>query len=135
MRVTLLRTEFGLSETLGILMIDGGMFYTTLEPPWRDNRQSVSCVPEGHYKCKRYDSPKYGSVFEVLDIPIRANIVLGHIGNTHRDTTGCIILGLYSGVLNYTRAVMESRRACAGWKVVTDGIDELDLTIMSIKKL
>lgn len=135
MRVSLVRVEHGLTETLGVLIMDGAMFCSTLEPPWRDNRVSISCIPEGPYKCKRYQGPRYGSVFEVLDVPIRANIVLGHVGNTHRDTDGCILFGMYPGLIDGHRAVMESKRAMAAWEKWTDGIEELDLTIWGIKRL
>jgi len=135
MRISLVRTEFGLSETLGVLIVDGALTFSTLEPPWRDNRASISSIPEGPYRCKRIVSPSFGTVFEVQDVPIRANIILGHIGNTHRDTSGCVIFGMYPGIVEYQRAVMESARALAAWRVLTDGIDELELQIWGIKRL
>lgn len=135
MRVSLVRTEFGLTETLGVLIVDGALAFVTLEPPWRDNRQSISSIPEGPYKCRRGPSDHHGSVFWVEDVPIRANIILGHVGNTHRDTDGCILIGMYPGMINGTRAVMESKRAIAAWKVITDGIDELNLQIWGVKRL
>jgi len=135
MRVSLVRTEYGLTETLGTLLIDGALFCVTLEPPWRDNRQSISSIPEGQYQCRRYNSPKYGKVFEVLDVPIRANIILGHIGNTHRNSDGCILFGSYPGHIDGTRAVMDSGRAIAAWQDITRNIDELNLHIWGMKGL
>lgn len=135
MRVSLVRTEFGLSETLGVLIVDGALTFCTLEPPWRDNRVSISSIPEGPYKCVRAPSASYGSVFWVKDVPLRSDIIMGHVGNTHRDSDGCIVLGMYPGIVDHQRAVMESRRAIAAWQVITEGVDCFDLQIWGIKRL
>lgn len=37
----------------------------TLEPPYKDNQQNISCIPEGRYIVKRHKSPKFGDCFIV----------------------------------------------------------------------
>lgn len=64
----------------------------TLELPWRDNKKGESCIPEGTYTCKRFQSSKFGNTFEVCNVPDRQGILF-HTGNTWKSTKGCIILG------------------------------------------
>lgn len=40
----------------------------TGEPPWRDNRSNVSCIPAGEYVVKIRYSKKYGKVYHVKDV-------------------------------------------------------------------
>ena len=64
----------------------------SLELPWRDNKKNISCIPKGTYKCTLYNSPKFGKVYKVLNVPNRTNILI-HIGNYNSQTQGCIMLG------------------------------------------
>jgi len=132
-KVSLVRTEYGQAETVGVLIVDGLQRFATLEPPWRANSPGISCIPEGVYTCTRSISAHHGPVFWVLDVPHRADIILGHIGNTHRDTEGCVLFGMYPGRLDYTRAVMSSQRAVATWQAITSGVDKLELQILGVR--
>lgn len=133
MRVTIMRLEHGLSECLGVLLLDGCLWCYTLEKPWRDNRNDISCIPEGYYICEKYDSMDHGPSFQVKNVPGRSHIILGHIGNTAKDTTGCILFGNIPGRIDADRAVMNSRKTMAAWEVATHGIDVLTLGIWSVK--
>lgn len=64
----------------------------TLELPWRDNKKGESCIPEGTYTCKRFQSSKFGNTFEVCYVPDRQGILF-HTGNTAKDTKGCVLIG------------------------------------------
>ena len=64
----------------------------TLELPWKDNQQDVSCIPEGHYKAVRYDSPQHGWVLLLLDVDDREMIEV-HPGNFTHQILGCILVG------------------------------------------
>jgi hypothetical protein len=63
-------------------------------------------------------SPKFGPVYEILSVPGRTNVLI-HTGNWAGDTTagfrsdvlGCVVLGLYAGVLRGQKAVFVSRPA------------------------
>lgn len=95
MKLELLRTENTSTHTIGVLR-DADTQYEiarTLEDAWRDNKKSVSCIPEGEYTVVRHVSPKYGNCFMVSDVPNRDYILI-HVGNYDTDTEGCILLGL-----------------------------------------
>lgn len=108
-KVELIRLEKGASGTFGVLRLDGNVFCVTLEPPDDGNVRNESCIPVGVYRCRRIDSPRFGSTFEVEDVPGRSHILF-HPGNVKGDTRGCVLLGKYFGLLRGDRAVLNSGR-------------------------
>ena len=98
--------------TLGMLQIDcvdHNPIYT-LENPWLNNEPYISCIPSGEYQCAPYSSPKYPNVYEVLDVEDRSYILF-HWGNYEENTSGCILLGLGSTMMNNQPAIQKSRNA------------------------
>lgn len=91
--VALLRGEESRGGLRGVLMLEDKTLCDTLELPWRDNRQSVSCIPPGVYRCIPHDSAKFAKVWEVTGVSARREILI-HAGNTVADTHGCILVGL-----------------------------------------
>lgn len=82
-------------QTLGKLSIEssiGGFNCKTLELPWRNNERRVSRIPSGEYKAVPHQSPKFGDSVWIQDVPNRSEILI-HLGNYHRDTLGCILVG------------------------------------------
>lgn len=83
-------------ETLGVLYLidDNRIIFDckTLELPWKENRNRISCIPPGTYKCRFYNSPSKGEVLLLYNVPERSYIEI-HIGNYNRDILGCIIVG------------------------------------------
>lgn len=81
--------------TFGTLVTDG-FSCVTVERPWRDNKNKVSCIPEGTYRCEFGASskniPVSNMAYEVLDVPNRTVIKI-HIANWPADLEGCIGLG------------------------------------------
>lgn len=134
-RATVVRLEHNDTETLGVLLLDGQLFCYTLELPWRSNQKNISCIPTGQYRCRRYDSPQFGPVFGVQDVPGRSDIILGHVGNEHYDTTGCILLGRYPGRLakEGPRAVISSQQICAALMAWLDDQEEIELQIIEVR--
>ena len=87
--------------------------YYTAENPWRNNERSVSCIPEGTYTCKVRDRLHKGhAVYEVQNVPNRTHILI-HVGNTHKDVEGCIVVGTGLGFVNGAWAVTNSRDGLA----------------------
>ena len=37
---------------MGKLYCSGEFIAHTLELPWKDNEKSISCIPQGNYKCR-----------------------------------------------------------------------------------
>ena len=64
----------------------------TLELPWLGNSRGISAIPAGTYEAFKRESPKNGSVVELLDVPNRTHIQI-HAGNYTRQIEGCILVG------------------------------------------
>lgn len=107
--VNLYRVQTFKSCTRGILTVDGLAFFT-LELPWKDNRPNISRIPIGKYICKWHKSPKYGWVYQVMDVYNRSFILI-HSGNIARHTKGCILIGSRFGKLGKSPAVLSSKTA------------------------
>lgn len=100
----ILENDYG---TFGVLIYDNKMICLTLEDKWVDNTVNISCIPEGTYQCKIVESPHFGHVYEVMDVPDRTHILI-HKGNTHEDTQGCILPGSRYGELIGVPGILES---------------------------
>jgi len=86
-------------ETIGYLHYSDGrnsLALNTLELPWRNNREDVSCIPDGVYPWQKYNSPTKGKVILLQDVPGRTNIEI-HIANYVRQLLGCIAVGVGRG--------------------------------------
>lgn len=75
----------------------GGRTVHTLELPWRDNIRQRSCIPNGEYLCKLVNSPRFGRVYGVTNVPGRSHVLI-HSANVagdvdlgwHTQLHGCI---------------------------------------------
>lgn len=67
-------------QTQGVLTYKNREVSKTLELPWRDNKQRLSCIPKGTYKVVRRNSSKYGNHFHVTSVQNRSYILI-HFGN------------------------------------------------------
>lgn len=82
----------------GVLMLNWEPICVTLEPPWKNNKPTESCIPPGAYECFRRVTQSnltagHPDTFEVENVPDRSAILF-HVGNFPVQTEGCIILGL-----------------------------------------
>ena len=83
----------------------------TVEKPWLENKQFISCIPVGTFNLVKGEFHKGGyAAYEVVDVPGRYLIKI-HRGNTADEVSGCIALGTSLGVLDGSWAVMRSQRA------------------------
>jgi len=64
----------------------------TLELPWINNANSISCIPSGTYDYVVHQSPSLGKVIHILDVEKRKWIYI-HKGNFKRQIKGCILVG------------------------------------------
>jgi hypothetical protein len=115
--VFLVRTITSDQGTEGFLIEpESGFSCKTLELPWRENKRSISCIPSGEYIVKIRQSPRYGRIYWVTNVPERSWILI-HSGNVAGDVEkgfrthvqGCILLGKKHGILYNQRAVLNSR--------------------------
>ena len=95
----LIRDTISKKSTIGELFLNGERICDTLENPWLDNQRNISRIPEGEYKVRlrlpRESATRHYIHLLVKDVPNR-DYILFHIGNTAKDTRGCILVGLGS---------------------------------------
>ena len=128
MRVDLLRVGQSNRGTFGVLRVGQVPFALTLERPWEDNAQNVSCIPAGRYRCRKVRSARFGDTYEVCDVPNRTH-VLFHKGNFIYDTQGCILIGEeYSGTWDRP-FIASSERGFLEFMKMLQGMPEFELVI------
>ena len=93
----IIRDTFTEVSTIGNLYLDGEWLCDTLENPYLDNQRSISCIPAGQYKVRlrtaRESATRDYLHLLVKDVPNR-DYILFHIGNSAKDTRGCILVGI-----------------------------------------
>lgn len=101
--IILTRTRTDGMATLGALSDGPHYLCLTLELPWRNNAPRISRVPAGRYPLRRRSFGGFyeryvtrwqwhEAMVEIAGVPDRsANLF--HLGNFHRDTKGCVLVG------------------------------------------
>jgi len=113
-KLTLIRYLEANGATLGIL--DGlSKEVFTLEDAWRNNQRRISCIPAGTYKVTPHgwekNTPfKYKRTWRLLDVPNRSAILI-HAGNFHKDTEGCVLVGMGLSIAGGVSMLKNSREA------------------------
>lgn len=128
--LTLIRLPEKNEATPGVLLIEGTPKFVTLEDAWLDNAKNISCIPAGLYEIARHNSPKFGEIFEVQNVPERGAILL-HVGNTIDNTTGCILLGMQFGSIRGRPCVWRSKEAFELFMECMRGIERATLRIQT----
>lgn len=105
-KVHLIRYKTSAQGTFGVLLIDG-LYYFTVELPYRDNKPNISCIPTGEYTVKERFSPHFKrNLYEVQNVKHRSFILI-HVANFGGDVDkgyqtnlqGCIGLGKQTGTI------------------------------------
>lgn len=136
MNVTITSVPSTDQGTFGTFVLDDGTTFISLELPWKDNQNGISCIPPGEYTCKWINSPKHGECYQVTGVTGRDMIEI-HSANFAGDSSkgfisqllGCIALGTSIGVLNGQLAVLNSKGAIAQFEAKQMGQDFI-LTIV-----
>jgi len=85
-----LTREYGPTGTNGTLTFRRAFICHTIELHWRDNRQRISCIPEGRYRLVRRQYHRHGEQLVLVNVPQREAILI-HAGNdAEDDLQGCI---------------------------------------------
>jgi hypothetical protein len=129
--LTLLRVGSSDHGTFGVLRDGAIPFAVTMEPPWSNNEQRVSCIPPGLYTCKRVVSPKFGETFEVTGVPGRSHILF-HAGNTLDDTEGCIMVAEEFGGTDMLPIIVSSKRGYGEFMAKQISKDAFEIEVMDI---
>ena len=136
MNIIVKRFDFGKDYTMGMLYVDGKYFCDTLEDKDRGltsemkeseilklKQKHTTAIPYGTYKIDMNTvSPKYsnftryswaktiqGKVPRLIDVKGYDGILI-HPGNTHQDTSGCILVGktISAGSISRSQATFKS---------------------------
>lgn len=118
---TLIINRFETSDqgTFGKILVGEKWLYTG-ELPWRENKNNISCVPCGTYKCIFTFSPRFKRVMCLIIDNSKKRLGLRvHSANYMGDKdkgylsqlNGCISLGEKFGILNGQKAVVISSPA------------------------
>lgn len=137
MRLTLSRIADLDTCTLGILSLENGVTFATLEPPWRNNAQHRSCIPPGAYPLKLARSPlveritagAFADAWHVEGIYARSSIII-HPGNFPTDTAGCILPGHHHGIINGQLAVLNSK---AAFEAIMRTMSDKDTNMLTVE--
>lgn len=97
MELLLERIDYGQKQTLGRLFALNEFKIvkydcSTLELPWKENQQNISCIPEGEYQVEKRFSRKFKSHFHITGVDGRSYILI-HAGNYYTDIRGCVLVG------------------------------------------
>ena len=121
MNLRLIRLEGGLLRpTVGVLEGAGELLCWTLELPWLENLEDESCIPSGRYVWRGMVRGDGKFVYRLEGVAGRSGIDV-HVGNTVKDTTGCILVGRVLGRLRGERAVLGSEMAMTELKLRVGG--------------
>ena len=88
--------DYGIS-TLGRMYVvdnEGFVLYDccTLELPYLNNQQNISCIPKGQYDVVKRNSARFKDHLHILNVPNRTWILI-HSGSFKQDTLGCVLVG------------------------------------------
>lgn len=80
--------------------------YKTIELPWRDNLQRISCIPEGTYKLLKRHSPRFDNHLHLPAVEGREWILIHPANYALDELAGCIAI-----VTDHTGPGMGTRSA------------------------
>jgi hypothetical protein len=107
MHISVHRLKEDQNSTIGFMKIDGEPMYFTLEDDYDEvKKHGSTCIPKGTYHInlrdeggmtKKYEK-KFGADFHkgmlhLQDVPNYEWVYI-HMGNTHKHTEGCILVGV-----------------------------------------
>lgn len=127
-RIILERFETSDQGTFGKIRIKNEIFYT-LELPWRDNIRNISCIPAGVYECRfsmsaRFKRPMYlvSGVNHRDGIRIHSANYAGDVDQGLKSNlSGCIALGLHTGVMSKQKCILLSQPAVRKFEKLMNG--------------
>jgi len=99
-------TEFGM---FGVIMDGNIPFALTLERPWLNNANDISCIPAGKYTCERFHSETHPNTFQITNVKGRTGILF-HTGNLVSASAGCVLVGEQYELYKGQPAILSSKK-------------------------
>lgn len=139
--ITIRRLRYTDAGTFGTMTVERDGKRITLatgELPWRNNRNRISCIPQGQYEAVFAHSPsRKRMLWRLLDVPGRTGILI-HNGNwsgdvslgMRTDVLGCVLVGERHGEVKDQPAVINSRAALDRMHKFLDGASEARVLII-----
>ncbi len=91
--IDLIRYNYADTATQGVILLNGKYICDTLELPWKDNVQFISCIPDGIYPIQwTYQKHDVGDCYEIGEVKDREGILM-HPANLISELQGCIAPG------------------------------------------
>lgn len=88
--VLVLNRSYFPEGTQGFLEWNGTLVCYTIELPWLQNQQRVSCIPEGEYVLKKRFSPNFKWHLHLKNVPGRDFILIHPANDAKKELLGCI---------------------------------------------
>ncbi len=89
MELVLWRTYYP-SGTNGDILFNGLKLCCSIELPWKDNQQRISCIPEGKYELEKRYSLRFKWHLLLKNVPGRDLILIHPANDAFRELKGCI---------------------------------------------
>jgi len=89
MKLELIRTYFP-NGTNGSIFLNGNLLCYSIELPWHNNLNRISCAPEGTYELVKRYSPKHGWHLMLQNVPGRQLILVHAANDAIKELKGCI---------------------------------------------
>ena len=149
MEINVYRTSLQSVTTTGSMIIDGSFECLTLEDRVRKKKiYGESAIPAGKYqiglrhygghhaKYSRKFPELHRAMIQVLNVPNFSDILI-HIGNTHVDSLGCILVGNHvtNNKLEMGRLSDSTGAYISMYKKVIAAFDRGEIVTLTIKNL
>ena len=85
-----LKRVYDVKGTSGTIWYYGKKICECIELPWRNNKQQISCIPEGCYLLKTKIHPVKGKQLIVCEVPGRSGILIHIANDASHELRGCI---------------------------------------------
>ena len=78
------------SGTNGDILFNGLKLCNSIELPWKNNQQRISCIPEGKYELVKRYSLRFKWHLQLKDVKGRDLILIHPADDAFRELKGCI---------------------------------------------
>jgi hypothetical protein len=99
------RQEYTDKSIIGSFYYDGEFICYSLERPWLDNAQNVSCIPAGEYELEYHKYKNKIDTWALIGETVdhypgdkQRNLILIHPANKPSELQGCIATGKKKGI-------------------------------------